>query len=257
MRKARDPELQPVTWWRSSIETPTKVLLVEDLLWGDLDAQERLTLLQQLLAQGAAAGAQIAVAPLMGYAETDTLRGAGFRQSRRLMHMYLTVWGGASRAGVAVISISGCLLNEHVHLFVPSHRLVSFANLPRWIARDHGIRWHVRHHYGTRATMLPCPMVTPGMIMALSPIQTLSSITIGMTSSVAAGEPDNRATGSAACPGESKIHTSPAILQCRPITILLPIVKLQAWPIPLLSPTINVGWSEKRAAKAKLHFPSI
>jgi hypothetical protein len=76
-------------------KTPTKALLVEDLLWGDLEAQERLALLQQLLMQGAAAGAQIAVAPLMGYAETATLRGAGFRQSRRLMHLYLTVWGGA------------------------------------------------------------------------------------------------------------------------------------------------------------------
>jgi hypothetical protein len=76
-------------------ETPTKALLVEDLLWGDLEAQERLVLMQKLLAQGAAAGAQVAVAPLMGYAETDTLRGAGFRQSRRLMHTYLTVWGGA------------------------------------------------------------------------------------------------------------------------------------------------------------------
>ena len=37
-----------------------------------------------------------AVAPLMGYAETDTLRGMGFRQSRRLMHAYLTVWDRAS-----------------------------------------------------------------------------------------------------------------------------------------------------------------
>jgi hypothetical protein len=77
-------------------ETPTKALMVEDLLWGDLEAQERLALLQQLLALGAAAGAQIVVAPLMGYAETDTLRGMGFRQSRRLMHLYLTVWGGVS-----------------------------------------------------------------------------------------------------------------------------------------------------------------
>jgi hypothetical protein len=77
-------------------KTPTKALLVEDLLWGDMEAQERHVLMQKLLAQGAAAGAQIAVAPLMGYAETDTLRALGFRQSRRLMHTYLTVWGGTS-----------------------------------------------------------------------------------------------------------------------------------------------------------------
>lgn len=77
-------------------EAPTKALLVEDLLWDELEARERLALLQQVLALGAGAGAQIAVAPLMGYAETDTLREMGFRQSRRLMHLYLTVWGGVS-----------------------------------------------------------------------------------------------------------------------------------------------------------------
>jgi hypothetical protein len=75
-------------------KAPTKVLMVEDLLWGDLEAQEQLALLRQLLAKGAAAEAQIAVVPLMGYAETTQLRAAGFRQSRRLMHMYLTVWSG-------------------------------------------------------------------------------------------------------------------------------------------------------------------
>ena len=77
-------------------KTPAKALLVEDVLWGELQAQERLALIDQLLAQGAAAGANIAVVPLMGYAETDTLQVRGFRQSRRLMHAYLTVWGAAS-----------------------------------------------------------------------------------------------------------------------------------------------------------------
>jgi ribosomal protein S18 acetylase RimI-like enzyme len=76
-------------------KTPAKALLVEDLLWGELLAQERLALIKELLAQGAAAGAHIAVAPLMGYAETETLRLMGFRQSRRLMHTYLTLWDRA------------------------------------------------------------------------------------------------------------------------------------------------------------------
>jgi hypothetical protein len=75
-------------------KTPTKVLLVDDLLWSDLEAQERSALLHRLLAEGRAAGAKVAVAPVMGYADINTLREAGFRQSRRLMHMYLTVWGG-------------------------------------------------------------------------------------------------------------------------------------------------------------------
>lgn len=107
------------------------------------------------------------------------------------------------------------------------------------------------------ATMLPSPMVTPGMIMAARPIQTLSSITTGLTSSSAVGEPAMRALGSAGCPGESKIHACPAILQCRPITIFFPTVKVHPWLIPLLSPMIKVGCSEKRAAKVKVHLPSI
>ena len=71
-------------------QPPAKVLLLEDLLWGELETRERLALLQELLAQGVAAGAQMAVVPLMEYAETETLRKAGFRQSRQLMHMYWT-----------------------------------------------------------------------------------------------------------------------------------------------------------------------
>src|ERR1035437_1859685 len=53
------------------------------------------------------------------------------------------------------------------------------------------------------ATMLFWPMVTPGMIVAPRPIQTLSSITTGFTSSSAVGRPAMRAAGSAGCPGES------------------------------------------------------
>lgn len=107
------------------------------------------------------------------------------------------------------------------------------------------------------ATMLPSPTVTPGMIIALWPIQTLSSIVTGFTSSLATGESVSRAFGSAGWPGESKIHTFSAILQCRPIEIIFPIVKLQECPIPELSPMVNVGCAVKRAAKEKLHLPSI
>jgi Acetyltransferase (GNAT) family len=78
-------------------ETPAQVLLLEDLLWGDLERPQRLALVQDLLEQGAAAGARIAVAPLLGYAEAATLRAAGFRKSRRLMHMYVTLWDREQR----------------------------------------------------------------------------------------------------------------------------------------------------------------
>jgi hypothetical protein len=74
-------------------EGAVRALLVEDLLWGDLENEERAQVMRDLLAQGAAQGAQIAVAPLLGYVETDTLGAVGFRRSRRLMHMYLTMWG--------------------------------------------------------------------------------------------------------------------------------------------------------------------
>jgi GNAT superfamily N-acetyltransferase len=76
-------------------ETASRVLIVEDLLWGNLKSVERTQVMRNLLAQGAVRGAQIAVAPLLGYAETDTLRAAGFRQSRRVMNLYLTVWRDA------------------------------------------------------------------------------------------------------------------------------------------------------------------
>jgi hypothetical protein len=74
-------------------DAAARALIVDDLLWSDLESEERVQVMGNLLAQGAAQGAQIAVVPLMGYAETDALRTAGFRQSRRLMNLYLTVWG--------------------------------------------------------------------------------------------------------------------------------------------------------------------
>jgi hypothetical protein len=73
---------------------PAKVLLIDDILWADLLPSERSMLLQNLLAQGAASGAKMAVVPQMGYADTSTFKEAGFRQSRRVMNMYVTSWKG-------------------------------------------------------------------------------------------------------------------------------------------------------------------
>lgn len=69
-----------------------KSLLIEDLLWGSLEGAERIQLLDKLLAAGAAAGAEMAVAPRMGYADEEPLTKGGFRRSRRLVHTYLTTW---------------------------------------------------------------------------------------------------------------------------------------------------------------------
>ena len=64
-------------------------------------------------------------------------------------------------------------------------------------------------------TMLPSPIVTPGWMIALRPIHTLSMIRTGLTSSADGGRPARRASGSAGCPLTSKIATPLAIRQSR------------------------------------------
>jgi hypothetical protein len=72
----------------------TKCLVVDDVLWGDLEGQERNHLINGLLNRAAAAGAQIAVVPNSGYADLDPFHSARFRPSQRTLHAYLTVWNG-------------------------------------------------------------------------------------------------------------------------------------------------------------------
>jgi len=70
----------------------TKCLLIEDVLWEELDEEERDVLARRLLAKAAAAGARLAVLPQMGYADTRAFDDAGFRPSGRVVHMYLSLW---------------------------------------------------------------------------------------------------------------------------------------------------------------------
>ncbi|MBV9297029.1 MAG: GNAT family N-acetyltransferase [Acidobacteriaceae bacterium] len=70
---------------------PVGCLFIEDLLWDDLTADERAKLFKRMLDR-AGAKAQIAVAPLWGYSDTEPFVKAGFRRSTRAMHMYLTLW---------------------------------------------------------------------------------------------------------------------------------------------------------------------
>jgi hypothetical protein len=72
----------------------TKCLIVEDVLWGDLEPQERDRLAKALLDRAALAGAQMAVAPDLGYADLEPFHAARFRPSQRVLHAYLTVWNG-------------------------------------------------------------------------------------------------------------------------------------------------------------------
>jgi hypothetical protein len=74
--------------------SPTKCLIIEDVLWGDLEPQERDRLVKALLDRAALAGAQMAVVPHMSYADFEPFRAARFRRSKRVLHMYLTVWKG-------------------------------------------------------------------------------------------------------------------------------------------------------------------
>lgn len=71
---------------------PMPCLLLDDLLWGDLEQEERQALLREFLDQGAARGARMAIAPLLGYADVEPLTAAGFRRIRRILHVYLTTW---------------------------------------------------------------------------------------------------------------------------------------------------------------------
>jgi hypothetical protein len=73
----------------------TKTLLVEDVLWGGLDDAGREALAGRFAAKAAAAGAQIAVVPQLGYADLAPFAATGFRPSQRIVHMYLTLWNDA------------------------------------------------------------------------------------------------------------------------------------------------------------------
>jgi GNAT superfamily N-acetyltransferase len=74
----------------------TKCLLIEDILWGSLEKLEREALVGQLLKQGQAAGAQIALVPCLNYADMDPFRASRFRtSSSRVLQAYLTIFSNA------------------------------------------------------------------------------------------------------------------------------------------------------------------
>jgi len=70
----------------------TKCLLIEDVLWGNLEEGERQALVKQFLIKAASEGARLAVLPVLGYAETEPFTTARFRSSQRILHTYFTVW---------------------------------------------------------------------------------------------------------------------------------------------------------------------
>jgi len=73
---------------------PVTVVLVEDLLWGDLEKAERSELLEKFLRAAASQEARTASCPVLGYSSLDTLTAARFRPTKRVLHTYLTFWNG-------------------------------------------------------------------------------------------------------------------------------------------------------------------
>lgn len=81
----------------------TTVVLLEDLLWGDLEPLQRIELVERFIRVAASQGARVASCPVLGYAQVDTLKTARFRASKRVLQTYLTFWNGFQPAPVPAI----------------------------------------------------------------------------------------------------------------------------------------------------------
>jgi GNAT superfamily N-acetyltransferase len=90
-----------LTGYIMSVADPkrTKCLLVEDILWGDLTAEERSELVRRLKSAATAAGARLAVVPVQGYSDMAPFLESGFRPSRRVVHAYFSLWAGSMDPG--------------------------------------------------------------------------------------------------------------------------------------------------------------
>ena len=72
----------------------TKCLLVEDVLWDELEPDERLELLHQFLSKARSQGVQLATVPILGYTDLSSFKKFGFFPTRRVLHCYLTLFSG-------------------------------------------------------------------------------------------------------------------------------------------------------------------
>lgn len=76
-----------------------KCLILEDVLWGDLESGERGELVDRMLERAVAAGARMAIVPRLGYADLAPFAAAKFRPSARKLHAYVSVWNGPEVIG--------------------------------------------------------------------------------------------------------------------------------------------------------------
>src|SRR5947209_1115468 len=76
----------------SSGEPQTLCGIVDDVLWGDLDDLSKRELVQLFVQAAAAKDVNLVLLPMLEYTDLSPFREAGFRLTRRTLHMYLTVW---------------------------------------------------------------------------------------------------------------------------------------------------------------------
>ncbi|HEV2568218.1 hypothetical protein [Sphingomonas sp.] len=67
-------------------------LFIDDLHWGTLTEDERLDMIQALLAKAAARGARLAVVPRLRFFDEAPLLAAKFKPSNRAIHAFLSLW---------------------------------------------------------------------------------------------------------------------------------------------------------------------
>ncbi len=96
----RLPEPGVLTGYVLPIADPgrTRCLIVEDVLWDSISRDEREGLARDLVAEGVAAGARVAIVPSLEYADLQPFVAAGFRPSRKQIDAYLTLWNGSMPA---------------------------------------------------------------------------------------------------------------------------------------------------------------
>ncbi len=85
--------------------SPSRTVLMDDLLWGTLEAEGQSELLRRFLQAAASRGAQTASCPVLGYAATEALTAGGFKPSRRVLHAYLTLWNDQQPAPLQALYI--------------------------------------------------------------------------------------------------------------------------------------------------------
>jgi hypothetical protein len=95
-----------LTGYAMEAGTPTtRVAMLEDLFWGDLDDSQRRALLRNFLDAAAARQCQVVSCPVLGYSSVETLTATGFRRSHRVLHTYLTLWNDQTPRQVSSIYV--------------------------------------------------------------------------------------------------------------------------------------------------------